>query len=134
MLTSPEAAVLEANRSFYVAFLERDIEAMQKVWAIDHPVSCIHPGWTPLVGREPVMASFRAILASPDTPRIDMSDAHPAVRGDIAWVICIENLGHATVAATNVFAKEAGEWRMVHHHAGPMSARPSRRPPTNRMN
>ena len=60
--TSIEIAVLDANRAFYTAFQKRDNNAMEHVWAEEHPSSCIHPGWAPLMGREAVMASWRAIF------------------------------------------------------------------------
>ena len=134
-MPKPEDAVLAANRAFYDAFLERDMPAMERVWALDHPASCIHPGWAPLIGRQTVMASWRAIFGSPDPPRIEMTDPHAVVVGGAAFVTCVEHITDATIAATNVFVQEGGEWRLVHHHGSPMPpARPSRRPVSNRMN
>jgi len=133
--TSVEMAVLDANRAFYTAFQKRDNTAMEHVWAEEHASSCIHPGWAPLVGRQAVMASWRAIFGSPDPPRVEMTDAHAVVLGGAAFVMCIEHLADATIAATNVFVEERGRWRMVHHHGGPMpTPRGSRRPAPNRMN
>jgi hypothetical protein len=64
-----------------------------------------------------------------------MTDAHAVVMGSAAYVTCVEHLADATVAATNVFVQEGGEWRIVHHHGGPMPpARPSRRPSSHQMN
>jgi hypothetical protein len=38
-------------------------------------------------------------------------------------VTCYEGNAHqpAHLAATNVFVLEDGQWRMVHHHAGPLA-------------
>ena len=132
---SPVDAVLAANRAFYMAFRERDTSAMEHRWALQHPVSCIHPGWAPLVGRQTVMASWKAIFGSPDPPRVEMTDPHAVVVGSAAFVTCVEHLTDATIAATNVFVEEAGEWRLVHHHGSPMPMpRSSRRPSSDRMN
>ena len=38
------AAVLFANDAFYLAFANRDYDAMDVIWARDAPVTCIHPG------------------------------------------------------------------------------------------
>ncbi len=57
-------AVLFANEAFYRAFADRDIAAMEEIWASEAPVACIHPGWSPVIGRERVLASWRAILAT----------------------------------------------------------------------
>ena len=133
--TSIEIAVLDANRAFYTAFQKRDNNAMEHIWAEQHPSSCIHPGWAPLMGRQAVMASWRAIFGSPEPPRIEMTDASAVVLGGAAFVTCIEHLADGTIAATNVFVEEEGRWRMVHHHGGPMPPpRPSRRPVSNRLN
>lgn len=135
MPTPLEDAVLAANRAFYNAFQERDTRAMEHLWAMEHPASCIHPGWAPLLGRENIMASWRAILGSTESPRIEMTDPHAVVMGSAAIVTCVEHIPDATIAATNVFVQEGGEWRLVHHHGGPMPPpRPSRRPVSNRMN
>ena len=40
-----DEAVLFANEAFYRAFADRDVEAMDEVWAQGVPVACIHPGW-----------------------------------------------------------------------------------------
>jgi hypothetical protein len=133
--TSPEGAVLAANRAFYDAFARQDNNAMEHLWAEEHESACIHPGWAPLVGRQAVMASWRAIFASPDPPRIEMTDAHAVILGTAAFVTCVEHLGDDMIAATNVFVEERGKWRMVHHHGGPMPAvRASRKPLSSQMN
>ena len=134
MSTSPEDAVLAANRAFYTAFRERDTTAMEHLWALEHAASCIHPGWAPLLGRPTIMASWRAIFGSADPPRVEMTDPHALVVGNAAFVVCVEHVTDATIAATNVFVQEHGQWRMVHHHGSPMpSPRPSRRP-SSQMN
>ena len=87
------------------------------------------------MGRQTVMASWRAIFGSPEPPRIEMTDANAVVLGGAAFVTCIEHLADGTIAATNVFVEEQGRWRMVHHHGGPMPPpRPSRRPVSNKLN
>ena len=129
--SSPETVVLAANQAFYDAFAKADADAMARIWAREHMVACIHPGWVALHGREAVVGSWRAILGSPEPPQVRASDAAAVIIGDAAFVTCVERIGQAELAATNVFALEQGEWRMVHHHAGPMSAeRPSRRSPS----
>jgi ketosteroid isomerase-like protein len=130
-----EEAVLAANRAFYSAFKRRDTNAMEQIWAVEHPSSCIHPGWGPLVGRQTIMASWRAIFGAADPPQVEASDARAVVTGPAALVTCIEHLSDATIAATNVFVQERGQWRMVHHHGSPMpSPKPSRRPSSNEVN
>ena len=79
-MTADERAVLAANAAFYRAFAERDVAAMDALWARSVPVACIHPGWQVLNGREAVMASWRGILAGVP-PAIRCSEAIARVAG-----------------------------------------------------
>jgi len=118
--TPEDDAVLAVNRAFYRAFAESDVAAMDALWARDAPVACIHPGWDVLTGRAAVMASWRDILGQP-TP-IRCGAERVLVFGDSACVICHETLGDGPASgllvATNMFVREAGAWRLVHHQAG----------------
>jgi len=116
-------AVLTANLEFYRAFAMRDIAAMERIWARQATVLCTHPGWLPLSGRPAVMGSWRAILANPDSPRVACHDDTAFVYGTIAVVLCEEDLPGGQLAASNVFIKEEGAWRLLHHHAGPILMR-----------
>jgi ketosteroid isomerase-like protein len=109
-------AALQANARFYRALAGGDFSAMESLWARAEAVLCIHPGGEPLHGREAVMASWEAILATPpairfDAPRVEI------VRG-LAFVTGIETVAGQRLAATNVFVWEAGRWRLSHHQAG----------------
>jgi ketosteroid isomerase-like protein len=109
--------VLFANEAFYVAFAARDAEAMDAVWSRRDTVTCTHPSATPLVGRDRVMRSGQAILTNPASPAIACRNPIPHVFGDVAYVLCWEQIQQSFLAATNVFVREDGRWRMVHHHA-----------------
>jgi ketosteroid isomerase-like protein len=128
--------VLAANLAFYRAFTERDVEAMDRLWARRRPVACTHPGWSVLRERDAIMASWRNILANPDAPRVACHDEEVLLYGDMAIVICEEELPGNALAASNVFVKEDGEWRLAHHHSGPIFSRQPepRRVPKERLN
>jgi ketosteroid isomerase-like protein len=121
---SAEAAVLFANEAFYHAFAMRDVAAMAELWAEDAPLACIHPGWNPVTGHEAVLASWRAILESPNAPEIRCHAARAFLYGECAFVICFEEIGGTFLVATNVFVARDNGWKMVHHQAGPASAPP----------
>lgn len=127
-MTQEEARVLVCNQAFYDAFARRDLAAMDRLWASDAAVTCFHPGWDLLIGRDAVMASWRAILRD-EGPPIEASRERAFVAGDAAFVVCLEGLrgGEPSLAATNIFTREHGEWRLVHHHAGHL-AQPAARP------
>jgi ketosteroid isomerase-like protein len=116
-------AVLAANLEFYRAFTTRDLAAMDRLWARKVSVLCTHPGWVPIAGRGAVMASWHGILANPDAPLVMCHDDAAYLYGDIAVVLCEEELSGGHLAATNVFVKEDGAWRLMHHHAGPILMR-----------
>ncbi len=122
---SERDAVMFANEAFYRAFTDRDIELMDQVWARDFPVACIHPGWPVLEGRQSVMDSWAGILQSANSPRIECREAEAYLRGEMAFVICYEEIGGQYLIATNIFVRENGPWRLVHHQAGPTSGEPS---------
>ena len=118
---SDDDTILAANAAYYRAFSAGDVAAMSRIWA-DDGVSCVHPGWMPLVGREPVIESYRAILAGPNRVRIVHRDDTAIVSGDEGRVVCIEIVeGSALLAATNVYRRVGGAWRMVHHQASPIA-------------
>jgi ketosteroid isomerase-like protein len=125
---SSEAEVLAANEAFYVAFAARDVTAMDSMWAKAAPVACIHPGWDVLLGRDDVMDSWRAILANPGSPRVRCARPTAHVCGETAFVVCVEDVGDSELIATNVFTREAGRWRLVHHQAGPFAKNRERAP------
>jgi len=134
--TTDKDAVLSANLEFYRAFTTRDVRAMETLWARHAPVLCVHPGWTMIAGRDAVLKSWRDILANPEAPHVMCHDDRAFLFGDVALVVCEEELDTGHLVATNTFVREAGSWRMVHHQASPIVARSyhedSRRPPRRR--
>ncbi len=113
--------ILAANVAFYRAFNQKDISAMDAVWARDVDVACVHPGWNVLQGRDPIIESWARILSNPNQPRIMTGGATATVIGDVGIVVCRELVGGTPLAATNVFVREAGAWKMIHHHSGPVA-------------
>jgi ketosteroid isomerase-like protein len=125
-------AVRAANLEFYRAFTARDMAAMDTLWARVATVVCIHPGWMPLHGRAAVMESWRSILANPESPHVMCHDDQAFLYGDVALVLCEEELPGVRLAATNIFVREGDAWRLVHHQASPVFARPDT-PPSHRL-
>ena len=124
-------AVLAANLEFYRAFTARDLNAMDALWAREAPVACLHPGWTALKDRTEIIESWQGILSNPGAPRVACFDEQVFLYGDVALVLCEEELDGGTLAASNLFVREDNEWRIAHHHAGQIVQRhvESRRPP-----
>jgi hypothetical protein len=112
-----ETAVLFTNEAFYLAFSQRDFEAMERLWATERPVVCIHPGWSALTERAAVLASWRRILENPATTTITPHYASAFMYGDVATVVCYEEVRGILLVATNAFVIEGDAIRIVHHHA-----------------
>lgn len=119
-----DSAVLAANEAFYRAFAARDLAAMDRIWARAVEVACLHPGWTPLLGRDAVMESWAGILGNPSAPDIRCLEAQVTTYGEVAMVICYEVVERGCLVATNLFVREQGAWKLFHHQAGPTEAKP----------
>jgi ketosteroid isomerase-like protein len=124
-------AVNRANLSFYRAFGSLDAAKMAKVWLAENYVKCVHPGSEMLVGYESVMNSWKTIFENTERIRFNVRDIDVRVVADLAWVSLTEGVdtGYSAhergsvVAATNIFERRGGEWKMVMHHASPMLRR-----------
>ena len=123
-MSNPVEEVLSTNAAFYEALATGDFGLMQKVWPNTDDVTCIHPGWGSILGRQSVMRSWETILQSP--PQIACTEPRGFVSGDSAYVIAYENLGDGRLIATNLFRLEDDAWKMIHHPAG--VARPASTP------
>ncbi len=119
-----ETALLDANAAFYRAFSQRDIAAMEELWAKKAPVVCIHPGWPPLMGRDAVLEGWRRILANPSQPALQMMAPRVTLWGDVALVLCFEKVEDQYLIASNLFVREGKAWRLSHHQAGPVATPP----------
>ena len=128
---SDESEVLRANASFYEAFARKDAEAMDRVWADEGPVACVHPGWGALSGRDAVVRSWRAILDGGGAPPIRCEGASAHLWGEVALVLCTERIPGASLAATNLFVRQRGAWKLAHHHASPVAEAPRADPVLN---
>ena len=117
--TPEDEVILFANEAFYTAFSSGDVDAMDKLWAHEHPGACLHPGAPPLMDREEIMMSWQHILADTGVTSIEMHSAKVIASGDVALVVCIEALAGGALVATNGFILEDGQWRMILHQAGP---------------
>jgi ketosteroid isomerase-like protein len=125
--------VIEANQSFYDAFNKSDIELMIGIWLNDSASQCIHPGWDVLTGFENIMSSWQKIFSSAHDLEIKLSHVDVTSSENLAWITCQENLFSivssgvqlSKVHSTNLFKMVNGEWKMILHHASPVSGLPS---------
>ena len=124
---------LESNQRFYDAFNKNDLDLMTRAWLNDPIAQCIHPGWDVLTGFKPIIESWRRIFSAAQDLEIKLSHVKVIVSEDLAWIACQENLFSIStsgvqlskVHATNLFKQVAGEWKMILHHASPVSGLPT---------
>ncbi|MDL4813802.1 nuclear transport factor 2 family protein [Actinomadura opuntiae] len=125
----------EVHAEFYAAFEAGDFDRMSAVWA-DGPyaagVSCVHPGWTMLRGRDEVLRSWALIMANTTYIQFVLTDVETDVYGDHAVVTCKENvltadedteagfLAGGSIVATKLFVRVDGQWRLLLHHGSPV--------------
>lgn len=119
------AEVLEINQAFYDAHEARDLAAMGVVWEHGERSCCIHPGWPILRGWPLIEESWRRIFAGAGRNQFIITNEAVVVDGDVAWVSLDENIVDGsvggTIAATNVFVRTDGVWKLVLHQGSPVA-------------
>lgn len=128
---TPEAA----ETAFYTAFEQRDTAAMNRVWADDPAIACVHPLTIPLTGAA-VAAGWRSIFDAAGRFRLRVEILQTQTLGDTVIHIVKEHLtiGEETasrppILATNVYRRDADGWRMWLHHASPVQVGNTEEPP-----
>ena len=120
--------VTRANQVFYEAFESLDVGRMDRIWAQQEYVTCIHPGWTLRVGWPAVRDSWVLIFNNTFSMKFELTEIQIQVAGDVAWVICTENIANrqgersqeSRVLATNLYEKTGDSWKIIHHHGSPV--------------
>lgn|GEM_PF-1250268 len=118
-----------AHDAFHAALnatIAGDTGPMHAIWAMEHEVTKLGPFGGMLVGRRAVLGQFDAEAAMGMSGIIVPEDIHMGEGGDMAFSSCVERgVGFRSGDGspvdvhhriTNVFMREAGEWRIVHHH------------------
>ena len=115
-----EDAVIEANQAFYRAMESLDNANMEAVWNPHQGVTCVHPGWPLMAGRDKVLQHWYTIFDNTMLMQFTVTES-------LSFVVA-GRVNEATVEATNVIRRRDGQWRIVHHHGSPFmqSARASR--------
>ena len=130
MLKQRIQEVTKANQRFYEAFESLDISKMDNVWAHQEYVTCIHPGWPIRSDWPAVRDSWVLIFNNTFSMKFELTEMMVQVAGDMAWVICVENITsqqsnepqQAKVFATNLYERIGDEWLIIHHHGSAVMA------------
>lgn len=118
-----------AHDAFYdalAALLAGDAEPMEAIWSDGDDVSNLGPFVERSVGAAAVREQFRGEAALGLGGQVIVTDLHVVDLGDVGYTICVENgSGHTGPdgqpmtlrhRVTNIFRREPGGWRIVHHH------------------
>jgi len=114
----------EAEKAFYEAFQQEDLELMMSVWANDSAITCIHPGGTRLEGQINVRESWEQIFKHENGIKFEINQKRVLLENEIAIHHLIESIYmdgelQSEIIATNVYRRSNDGWNMILHHASP---------------
>lgn len=124
---SQEDQVRDASRSFYAALnrmLGGDSSSMADIWSHGDRATAMHPIGGRNVGWASVDQSFAQVAGLAESGHVALKEQQIQVLGDAAYELGIEE-GEAVLAGetipigqrvTNVYQREGGGWKIVHHH------------------
>jgi ketosteroid isomerase-like protein len=124
---STEIDVRKTSDKFYAALnrtLNGDARSMVDVWSHNSDVSTMHPIGGSQVGWDEVRASWENLAGICSNGQVSLSDQRICVGGDFSYEVGIEHVDvlvtrnkvQTDFRVTNIYRREGGEWRMVHHH------------------
>lgn len=122
-----EDGVQKASAAFYAALnqmLNGDATAMADIWSHSPHVSAMHPVGGRDVGWSDVETTWRNVASICANGQVELVDQLIQVAGDAAYELGVErggcSLGGQQVdiehRVTNVYRRESGAWKIVHHH------------------
>lgn len=125
--------VRQASEQFYAALSQMansDASAMSAVWAHNNDVTALHPIGGRNEGWDETRSAFEQVGSLASGGQVQLRDQIIQVGTDLAYEVGIEE-GEITLAGehiaishrvTNIYRREDGAWKMVHHHADPSPA------------
>ena len=120
--------VRKASNQFYAALnnmANGDAGSMADVWSHSADVTTMHPLGGREVGWDEVSGPWGQVAQMASGGQIKLADQLIRASGDMAYEVGVEK-GQITLAGrqvpinhrvTNVYRREGGAWKIVHHHA-----------------
>jgi len=118
----------EAADAFYAAgnrLLAGDASAFSAIWSDSDDISHLGPMGVICTGRGAVMEEFTKESAMGFEGNLVADERRFIETPEMGYMVCVERTRGMTKAgeaittdirATTIFRKEAGQWRVVHHH------------------
>ena len=124
---STEDDVRKASTQFYASLnrmVEGDSAAMADIWSHNAAVTALHPIGGRDLGWDAVKASFEKVAQLASGGNVELNDQLIRVVGEMAYEVGIEHgqiklagqLASIEHRVTNIYQREAGAWKIVHHH------------------
>jgi ketosteroid isomerase-like protein len=123
-----EAEVRQASEAFYAALnrmFTGDLGPMNDIWSHAPDVTDMGPFGGRRVGWQEVSAQFEREAKMKLGGKVEARDMLVHVSGDLGYTLCVEHGENMSASgkpiavdhrATNIFRREAGKWKLIHHH------------------
>ena len=119
--------ICEVSTQFYAALmrmLNGDARALSDVWSHRSFVTAMHPLGGRQLGWAEVRKTWEQIAQRSSEGNVELKDQLIRLAGDVAYEVGVEHveakLGGQKVGAkirvTNIYQREAGAWKITHHH------------------
>ena len=120
--------VRKASNQFYASLNKMtngDAQSLSDIWSHDSAVTTMHPIGGRQVGWKDVWDTWDQTAHVASEGQVKLQDQFIRVMGDIAYEIGVENAGFNLagqkltdqVRVTNIYLKEDGKWKIIHHHS-----------------
>jgi ketosteroid isomerase-like protein len=124
---SAEDEVKGTSSKFYEALSRMatgDAGQLSDVWSHSETVTAMHPIGGEQIGWSAVRESFEQVAGLASSGYVELADQSIQTGGDLAYELGTERgqfkLAGETIAieqrVTNIYRREGGEWKLVHHH------------------
>ena len=125
---STEDEVRSASNQFYASLnkmVNGDAKSLSEIWSHDASVTTQHPIGGRQVGWEEVLGSWEQVSHLASEGKVELNEQFVHVAGDVAYEIGVEHGAFkladqkvdVNVRVTNIYKKEGGTWKIIHHHA-----------------
>lgn len=125
---STEDEVRNASNQFYAALnkmVKGSSQSLSDIWSHSSSVTTMHPIGGREIGWKDVWATWDQTAQVASEGQVRLEDQFIRVFGDLAYEIGVENAGFSIagqkvtdkVRVTNIYQKENGTWKIIHHHS-----------------
>ncbi len=125
---STEDEVKGASSKFYEGLSRMaagDAGQLSDIWSHSETVTTMHPIGGEQIGWSAVKESFEQVAGLASSGYVEIADQSIQTGGDLAYELGTERgqfkLAGETITidqrVTNIYRREGGEWKLVHHHA-----------------